>query len=392
MKILIIFNGESNSGGLAFNSDCNPFELKPNRAVKILNNNTMLFEDLAIGINNLLGHTEISGSYPSGVIEGRHGWEVGLLRSVLLNSWLGEVYLVKTGQGGSKIADWGGDSGYYTTAITRIKAAMALLGTDIFPIVWYTQGINDASSVAEDIWRQKTIEYHNRLIADIGLELPILFSALPEIQIARNDSIARIVKTNNRYSLISVKNATFWDANHWDYKGMKLIAFRFFEKTIELYNKGKKMGNILQGASTEKFPGSFDNPLPSITISDEIAALVGKPNLALGEKLLTDLGLKALIDRMLKTSNPLTVTLFGGATAASVTCLEYATEIILTVTGMNYPGGNNMICAIPVQVEDNFALTANKGYPYCVGNAIYLRSDAGVLLADQYFTLTLKKK
>jgi hypothetical protein len=52
------------------------------------------------------------------------------------------------------------------------------------------------------------------------------------------------------------------------------------------------MTNILQGSDKPKFPGSFPGVVaPVVTLSVEAAALVGKPGLVTGEKLLTNVDL-----------------------------------------------------------------------------------------------------
>ena len=59
--ILVVINGESNSGGYALNSEASPRELGRRRSVKILNNTTLAtFDDLDIGVNNLVGHTGLA--------------------------------------------------------------------------------------------------------------------------------------------------------------------------------------------------------------------------------------------------------------------------------------------------------------------------------------------
>jgi hypothetical protein len=73
MTILIIFNGESNSGGYAANTPATTAELAPTEAIKILNNVTMKFEALQVGANNLLGHDRLTDYSAT-----HHGLELGL--------------------------------------------------------------------------------------------------------------------------------------------------------------------------------------------------------------------------------------------------------------------------------------------------------------------------
>ncbi|MBL8182439.1 MAG: InlB B-repeat-containing protein, partial [Blastocatellia bacterium] len=89
---LVIITGESNSGGYAVNADATPTELSARPGVQILNNNTLLFEDLDIGTNNLIGHAGLSEN-------ATHGFELGLANSVAASEWPNSpVYLVKAGQ------------------------------------------------------------------------------------------------------------------------------------------------------------------------------------------------------------------------------------------------------------------------------------------------------
>lgn len=102
MVPLIIIVGESNSGGYALNSELSSSELLARPAVQILNNNTLVFEDLQIGVNNLIGHSGLSNG-PT------HGMESGLANSIEsgLNWGVDQIHLVKTGQGGSQVSQWG---------------------------------------------------------------------------------------------------------------------------------------------------------------------------------------------------------------------------------------------------------------------------------------------
>jgi hypothetical protein len=80
MVPLIIFNGESNSGGYADNSEALPSELAPRPSVQILDNIGLAsFLDLDIGTNNNVDHLGLSNT--------SHGWELGLANSVEAGEW-----------------------------------------------------------------------------------------------------------------------------------------------------------------------------------------------------------------------------------------------------------------------------------------------------------------
>jgi len=122
--LLVVITGESNAGGYALNSEATPEELAPRPAVQILDNDALVFRPLAIGTNNLLGH---AGLRPTET----HGFELELANRA--ERWPADrqpVYLVKTGQGGSRIADWAPDGAYFRTFRTRVAAARRLLAND----------------------------------------------------------------------------------------------------------------------------------------------------------------------------------------------------------------------------------------------------------------------
>lgn len=98
-RLLVIINGESNSGGYALNSEALSSELLPRSAVQILDNTGLAtWQDLDIGTNNLVGHSGLSNG-------STHGFELELANRAETDSFYNEpVYLVKTGQGGSTIA------------------------------------------------------------------------------------------------------------------------------------------------------------------------------------------------------------------------------------------------------------------------------------------------
>jgi hypothetical protein len=156
-KPLLIFTGESNSGGYALNSELPTQSARP--AVQILNNSTLLFEDLCVGVNNLIGH--------AGLLNGvTHGWENGLALAAEAGDWSGAVHLVKTGQGGSVISQWDKAGAFFTTMQERVSAAKALIraGGDVpLPFIGYSQGIND-SIAATDVatWKAATISHFKK--------------------------------------------------------------------------------------------------------------------------------------------------------------------------------------------------------------------------------------
>jgi hypothetical protein len=239
MTVLIIFNGESNSGGYAPNTQAPANEIGKQESVRILNNTTLKFETLDIGGNNLLGHNGLTDYSLS-----HHGAELGLAKAARAGLFGSEpVMLVKTGQGGSIIEDWVPGNPYYETMLTRIRAAVASLPhTDIKPILWYFQGINNAKGennlpqyrdAAMSSWKRKTLEYYARLREALGFKtLPILFSEITPQFPLWNDAIVSIKNAEHDCIVISANGCSTSDTYHWDYNGFSLLSSRFVTATV----------------------------------------------------------------------------------------------------------------------------------------------------------------
>ena len=109
VPVLVVFAGESNSGGLAANSYATSGELSI-RTLPIWDNiNNDGFDFLDIGTNNLLGHAG-NESYSSTA----HGAELQLANRYDDGDFGDRtVYLCKAGQGGTTIAAWMPVTGQY---------------------------------------------------------------------------------------------------------------------------------------------------------------------------------------------------------------------------------------------------------------------------------------
>lgn len=250
-SLLVIFTGESNSGGYADNAELSSADLQPFPNTQILNNTSLLFESLQIGVNNLIDHIGLTAN-------ASHGWEIGLAKRCNQGK-LGPkpVYLLKTGEGGSIISQWNSGGAYYTTFLSRLNAAKTLLATASItytPVVWYTQGINDAIDGTDiPTWKGATIAH----FAKIRLELPtapILFGCntfgstnFPLWHAAMREVIAA---TSNCYYINTVlDNNNYRDVNHWNSAGMLVNGYRLSDKTAEILNlvpKSKTLPNLLK--------------------------------------------------------------------------------------------------------------------------------------------------
>jgi len=232
---LIVFTGESNSGGYALNSEATTEELAPRPAVQILNNTSLVFEALDIGTNNLIGHTGLSNGTT-------HGWELMLANRVEAGTFIpSPCYLVKTGQGASTIAQWdvGDASGYWNTFQTRVDEAIDLLttltGSAPSIYLFYSQGINDAiAGTSTATWKTKTLAHWDKIRAKYG-QVPIVATKFMSNYSAYNTAIDEVVAQRQDAYAVVTSDATLRDANHWDYAGMKLVSGRMQDVFLQNY-------------------------------------------------------------------------------------------------------------------------------------------------------------
>jgi Carbohydrate esterase, sialic acid-specific acetylesterase len=231
--LAFVFAGESNSGGVAPNRDATAAELAPRPAVQIMNlySGTFAFEPLDIGFNNIIDHAGISTSPtyvpnpPHGILV--HGMELGLANAVEAGRFgQSRVYLIKTGQGGSKIAEWDAAGAYWSKFLQRTNAARAVLPANTRWVVWYSQGINDAiAGTPIAAWKAATVAH----LAKIKSQLPGCQIILTEFQSmpanggypAVNAAIREIVAADTELASISTVGADTVDANHWSYAGYR---------------------------------------------------------------------------------------------------------------------------------------------------------------------------
>lgn len=233
-KTLFVFNGESNSGGFALNSQATVEELSPRSSVNILDNTGLAsFLPLDVGTNNLVGHTGISPS-PT------HGFEIELAnRADTIAFYRKPCYLVKTGQGGSTAAQWqiGNGSGYYTAILNRINAAKSLLaGVNYRKIILLSLGINDAIAGTNlTTWKALMTTHFANLRAQLGGSTPIIMTqfqgmgASPSAYDALNTAIQELCDTLPHTYCVSAAGAGLQDTNHWSYVGMKVVAGRMLD-------------------------------------------------------------------------------------------------------------------------------------------------------------------
>jgi hypothetical protein len=235
-NILIIFWGESNSGGLAENNDATAGELAPRPRVKLWDNvNMNKYYALDIGTNNLLGHTGLE--YAADTC---HGWELEIANRVYAGYFgVDTIYICKGGLGGSRMSDWVANlTGHWTTFDARIDSAVKYIGT-AKPLKIYVVGSlgwNDGQSHTDSIaFYDGYFTIITRMRAVLGSDVPIYLTNIPHDNSYFSYIDRQIIAIDHAmpyvYS-IPTSDAGKESALHWNYAGMKLIADRMCDYII----------------------------------------------------------------------------------------------------------------------------------------------------------------
>lgn len=226
--LAFVITGESNSGGIGLNSSATAHEVSDRPAVQITNltSGNFLYEDLHIGVNNLRDHAELESYYDTS-----HGFELQLANSAEANSFPDnpQVYLTKTGQGGSRIAQWNVGGTYWTKHLQRTAAAKTQLPAQRQWVVWFSLGINNGiDGTPADTFQTALIAHINKIKADLPGSIIIMteFEAMPANSgyPAINTVLRNIASTEaNVFSVDTTGTATD-GGNHWTYAGLKQVA------------------------------------------------------------------------------------------------------------------------------------------------------------------------
>lgn len=235
--LVFVFTGESNSGGIGRNAEATSAELAARPSVQIMNltNGLFIFEPLLLGQNNLRDHAGLESYYAR-----CHGLELGLANAVEAGAFTGrkQVFLVKTGQGGSTIAEWAPDhkSGYWKKFGQRIAAAKRQVPTNAQWVVWFSLGINDAiagTPVAK--WKQDAIAHLKRIKKELP-GAPIVMTQFQSMNryAATDKALAEIAAKESGVFVVDSTGAGMEpDQNHWNYAGLKTVAQRMVETTVK---------------------------------------------------------------------------------------------------------------------------------------------------------------
>lgn len=235
--LVFVFTGESNSGGIGRNAETTPAELASRTSVQIMNltNGLFTFEPLLLGQNNLRDHAGLEGYY-----EGCHGLELGLANAAEAGSFAGrkQVYLIKTGQGGSKIEQWAPDhkSGYWKKFDQRLAAARRQVPTNAQWVVWFSLGINDAiANTPMTLWKQDTLAHLRRIKKELP-GAPIVMTQFQSMKryAATDKALAEIAAEEPGIFVVDSTGAGMEpDGNHWNYAGLKTVAQRMAQTTAK---------------------------------------------------------------------------------------------------------------------------------------------------------------
>lgn len=228
LPYLFIFNGESNSGGYALNSQAPIDEIGVRNSVQILNNTTLVFESLNIGANNLIDHAGLT----NGVT---HGFELEIANQADSVAKYSGVHIIKTGQGGSTISQWGTAGTYFTKFAQRVNAAKELINFSQYNVaVLFSLGINDAiANTNVTTWKAAVIAHLAELRAVIGRgNVPIVMTEFQGMgaggsaYAAFSTAVQEIASEVPNVFSIDATSAGRRDVNHWNYSGMKTITQR----------------------------------------------------------------------------------------------------------------------------------------------------------------------
>lgn len=228
-NLSFVITGESNSGGIGLNSAATAGEIASRSAVQILEltSGNFLFENLDIGTNNLRDHDGLGGYYDC-----CHGLELQLANSTEAHAFPDneQVYLIKTGQGGSQVSQWNYAGAYFTKFLQRTAAAKTQIPSDRKWVVWMSIGINDGIAGTNiNTFKSNLTTYIDNIKADLPGAVIIMtqFQSMPASSgyPTINTALADVAALEPNVYVVDTTAATGTDgANHWTYAGLKTVA------------------------------------------------------------------------------------------------------------------------------------------------------------------------
>lgn len=251
--LLVLYAGESPSGGLGGNTYATAGELAKRR-LRILNNTTLLsFDSLDVGTNNLTGHLGLI--YASA---DAHGFEIELANRYDDGDFgTRKVYLCKAGQGGTRISMWADEATYsaesqtvepYDTFIARVQAAISIIEseTGLTPLVvmFWNMGINDAGiGTNEETFKTTMKDVFALMRTDLGITLPIYMTQYQDITPIYDDEMqeitteiddAYVIPTNDAETVEVFAGAGY----HFGYTGSKVVSGRMIDLLLTHIHNG----------------------------------------------------------------------------------------------------------------------------------------------------------
>lgn len=234
---IIVIAGESNAGGFAKNSDLSNEEKAERPEMKIFNNTTMVFENLHIGVNNLLGHVGINDSLT------QHGFECGIANYTKMGYVWGPLYVVKSGFGGAIIKYYndstdvsylGSGKNPWQLLKQRLDSAKKIvkdLNGGVSPKIYllWTQGINDSNQGTNSgAWKDSTKSFFTKFRLRYG-PVPIFTTLLMSPFTEYSSRISEYCSEISNCFPISAEGAPVQSGSvtHWSALGNKIIAYNF---------------------------------------------------------------------------------------------------------------------------------------------------------------------
>lgn len=232
--LVFVITGESNSGGLGLNDDATAEERGPRNSVLILDleDADRRFVPLQLGRNNLRQHTRLERYEDT-----CHGLENQLANAAAAGRFPEhpQVYLVKTGHGGSTVAQWQPDAatGYWNEFVARTNAVRRQLHREPQWVVWMSLGINDAiAGTPDEAWQAQVADHLRR----IQRQLPEARIVLTEFQSMGypeiNGRIRTLAAEIPGVASVDTTGIPLRDQNHWGYAGLKMVADRLIEASF----------------------------------------------------------------------------------------------------------------------------------------------------------------
>lgn len=251
-----VFVGESNAEGRVLNSSATTAELLPNRNARIWNPEKGRLDTLDIGTNNIWNY-DVQFQTNKALW---HGWELEYSQEATTRIGANPIYIVKSAQGGSTIAEWAAASFNYTTLTNRLDSTLTELknnkkeGQIYFN---FSIGINDATVVTSPATFSTNLQdLFNRLRTKYGSTTPVFITRIMRTNAsyqAIDDTIAEIALRDPYTWAITTSDASLIDANHWDYTGMKLIASRMITHMMDTVGINGLSGRSLIGATVPNY-------------------------------------------------------------------------------------------------------------------------------------------